>query len=137
MTKQKRKFFITDFADTPYNTQVLLKNMFKASREHRISNLPEGISPSFKYDVLYSYGEVMLLEIAMIIRGHTLKDVASLYNISYRRLLRIVNRFNRGKVTKSMNRVGQANGYVMQCILDYIDDTIPYIEAVIPENYLN
>ena len=79
----------------------------------------------------------MLLEIAMIIRGNTLKDVASLYNISYRRLLRIVNRFNRGKVTNPMNRVGQANGYVMQCILDYIDDTIPYIEAVIPEDYLN
>lgn len=134
MTVAKRRFYVNQFSYSDYLPTVMLYDVFEKAKSKRFSNLPENMSPDMQYKGLYSYNEVLLLEIAMLVRGDGLREVSELINVPYHRLLRIVNKFDRGLVTDDSCKIEHANVYDLQQILAYIDETKPYIEKAIPQN---
>lgn len=134
MTIAKRRFYVSQFSYSDCLPTVMLYDVFKKAKSERFSNLPEDMSPDMRYKCLYSYNEVLLLEIAMLVRGDDLKQVSELINVPYHRLLRTVNKFDRGQVTDKSRKIENANSYDLQQILAYIDETKPYIEKAIPQN---
>ena len=134
MTVAKRRFYVSRFSYSDYLPSVMMYDLFEKAESKRFSNLPKHMTPDMNYKCLYSYNEVLLLEIAMMVRGDNLRVTSEKINVPYHRLLRLVNKFNRGQITDKSCKIENANSYDLQQILAYIDETKPYIKKVIPDN---
>lgn len=134
MTVAKRRFYVSNFEYSKSLPIVKMYELFESIEANRFTNLPEQLDETFNYKCLYSYNEVLMFEIAMMVRGDDLKSVAPIINVPYHRLLRIVNKYHRGCIKDDSHKIESANAYDMQQILSYTDEVKPYLEKAIPEN---
>lgn len=130
MTEQRKRYYVSDFSASHYSIPRLLVNLIEKSKQYRISNLPDNISPQSTSYALYSYGEVILFELALKIHGDTLRTFSDKYHLKYRHVLRIVNQFNRGMITPDMGRMYKGDAYTIQQMIYYIEKTIPLIQSI-------
>jgi len=130
VTEQKKRYYVSDFSISEYNIAKMLIHLIKKSNQHRISNLPDALTPQSKSYALYSYGEVILFEMALKIHGDTLRTFSEKHHLSYRHVLRIVNHFNRGRITSDMGRMHKGDAYTMKVMMNYTYETIPLLESL-------
>lgn len=128
MTRQKKRYYVSSFSDEAVDTQLELYKILVRARDERFSNLPTEVSSDIDANALFSHNEILLFEVAMLLRNHTIMDVAELYDIPYRPLSRASKKFNRGQMTRHTNKVEKTNAYVISQIIKYIDDTTLLLE---------
>lgn len=131
MTKQKPRYYISDFSSSPYNISQMMIDLIEKSDEYRVTNLPKDMSPSFVGTALYSYGDVLLFEIALVIHGDSIKSFANQYQINYRKVLRIVNQFDRGHIHSKTKTMHKGDAFTIRQMLNYINDTLPYLRTTL------
>lgn len=134
MTIAKRRFFVTDYMEGQGNIPQQLITFYKTIHKYRYNTLPYDISSSFTNYAYYSYGDVLMLEMSMIIKGHTLKQVAELIDVSYHQLYRFTQSFSRGRLTEQSTLSKKAPAYLVKQVIDYIDDTPDVLKQAISHN---
>lgn len=133
MTRAYKRYFTSSFLGDDSDITLNLIETFKNIHDKRIINLPEEIPHNTKANAIYSYGDVLLFEIAMIIKGDDLKDVAHKYSIDYYRLRRVVEKFGQGEVRIDQPANAKANAYIIQCMIHYTDKAKNRLEKIAPQ----
>lgn len=130
MTEQKKRYYVSDFSTSQYSIPKMLTDLIEKSNVYRVSNLPDWISPHSDSYALYSYGEVILFEMALKIHGDTLRTFSDKYQLNYRHVLKIVNHFNRGHIKSDMGHMYKGDAYTIKQMLIYTNQTIPLLQSL-------
>lgn len=132
MTKQNFRFTTNVTSDIDNNIVNIFIDMIESVESKRISTMPNDIHPESNSVAVFTYGDALLFEMAMMIRGDKPKDAAKVIGVTYQRLIRILNKFNRGKAIKG-KRTDKANGYTIMQMIKYTYDTVDYLKMVLPK----
>ena len=130
MTEQKKRYYVSDFSVSEYHIPKMLVQLLKDTHHYRVSNLPEWLDAQSNSYALYSYGEVILFELALKIHGDTLHTFSDKYHLRYRQVLRIVNHFNRGHIKPHMGRMYKGDAYTIHQMINYTQDAIPLLQSL-------
>lgn len=134
MTKAKRRFIVSSFDDDGTNIPSAIYKMLKQVKIHRFMTIPKNLSENARYEAIYGYGDVLLFEMAMLIKGQTLKQASVEMDVPYHTLLRIVNKFNRGRISENQKYPPQkGRAYVIERMIKYSESVEHLIYQQTPE----
>jgi|SRR5699024_3479791 len=130
MTHQNKRYATDTLMNVDNSIINMFRELYQRAENERVSTLPMDINPKTNAIALYSYGDALLFELSMMIRGHKPKEASDVMGVSYQTLVRLLNKYQRGFADGQV-RVEKGNAYVLAQMINYCYDTQRYLTNMI------
>lgn len=134
MTKARRRHLISGFADEYADMALMLHGAYKTIRKNRSSTMPREVSASSRQNAVYNFNDVLMFQIAMTIRGHSLKQASEVIDIPLHTLRRVVRKYDYGQVKDELRMPSKDKAYVIHRMLEYIDEAESILQYQLPDH---